>query len=260
MQYLHRICLVCLAAFALAAEAFAWGQKGHDVTCTIASRHLTKKARRQVHRLLEGRSMVYWGNWLDNASHTPQYAYTKTWHYKNVDEGVAYADAPVEPKGDVVMALKKLMHDLSDRTADDAQKALALKMFVHLVGDLHQPMHMGHRTDLGGNQWKVHFFGRDTNLHSIWDTDVLEHGHKWSHAEWAEELDRVDRAEMQEICLGSLDEWAQETQQLATAIYDGTPRESNLSYDYLAQWVPTAERQLLRGGLRLAYLLNKIFR
>lgn len=260
MQNLHRLCLVCLAVFVVVAEAYAWGQKGHDVTCTIAGRHLTKKARKQVRRLLAGRSMVYWSNWLDNASHTPQYAYTKTWHYKNVDEGVAYEQAPLEPKGDVVEALRKLAHDLSDATADDGQKALALKMFIHLVGDLHQPMHMGHKTDLGGNRHRVRFFGRDTNLHSIWDTDVLEHGHKWSHTEWAEELDRVGKAEMQEICQGSLDDWARETQHLATGIYDATPQDANLSYDYLAQWVPMAERQLLRGGLRLAYLLNNIFR
>lgn len=259
MHSLYRGCLVCLMSFVIAADVYAWGQKGHDVTCAIASRHLTKKARKQIHRLLEGRSMVYWSNWLDNASHTPQYAYTKTWHYKNVDEGVAYRNAPVESRGDVVTALQKLMHDLSDATADDAQRALALKMFIHLVGDLHQPMHMGHKTDLGGNSWKLRFFNKDTNLHSIWDTDVLEHGHKWSHAEWAEELDIVDKRAMQEICQGTFDEWAMETQQLATDIYAATPQESSLSYDYLARWVPLAEMQLLRGGLRLAYLLNRLF-
>ncbi len=208
---------------------------------------------------MNGYSMVYWSNWLDNASHTTQYAYTKTWHYKNIDEGVAYESAPLEPKGDVVVALKKLMDDLSDVTASDAQKALALKMFIHLMGDLHQPMHMGHKTDLGGNRWKVRFFNRDANLHSIWDTDVLEHGHKWSHTEWAEELDRVGQAEMKEICQGTLEDWAKETFQCATDVYAGTPQDSKLSYDYLAQWVPVAERQLLRGGLRLAYLLNRIF-
>lgn len=248
-----------MALLVAVPEAYAWGQKGHDVTCTIAARYLTKKARKQVQRLLDGRSMVYWGNWLDNASHTPEYAYTKTWHYKNVDEGVAYDNAPLEPKGDVVVALHKLVHDLADATASDAQRALALKMLIHLVGDLHQPMHMGHKSDLGGNKWTVCFFGRDTNLHSIWDTDVLEHGHKWSHVEWAEELDRVDKAEMQEICSGSLDDWARETQQLATEIYAATPQDSKLSYDYLAKWTPLAEQQLLRGGLRLAYLLNNIF-
>ncbi len=202
--------------------------------------------------------MVYWSNWLDNASHTPQYAYTKTWHYKNVDEGQTYENAPLEPKGDVVVAVKKLISDLSDATASDEQKSLALKMLIHLVGDLHNPMHMGHKTDLGGNLWTVRFFSRDANLHSVWDTDILEYGHKWSHTEWAEELDRVDKAEAQTICRGTLDDWAKETLLAASEVYAGTPQGSNLSYDYLARWVPVAERQLLRGGLRLAYLLNKI--
>ena len=65
-----------------AISAFGWGQKGHDVTAFIAENHLTPTTRAAVDSLLEGRSMVYWANWLDNASHTPKYAYTKTWHYK----------------------------------------------------------------------------------------------------------------------------------------------------------------------------------
>lgn len=260
MLKLRRLCLFCLALFVMMPEVYAWGQKGHDVTCTIASRHLTSKARKEINRLLEGRSMVYWSNWLDNASHTPQYAYTKTWHYKNVDDGVAYEDVALDPDGDVVTALRKLTDELTDATMDNTRKALALKMFIHLVGDMHQPMHMGHRTDLGGNLWKVRFFNRDTNLHSIWDTDVLEGGHKWSHGEWADELDRTGKAERREICRGTLDDWAQETQHVATEIYGATPQEAALSYDYLAQWTPVVERQLLRGGIRLAHLLNEIFR
>ncbi len=256
---LHSLFVVLFSLLSI-AEANAWGQKGHDVTCTIASRHLTKKARKQVAHLLEGRSMVYWSNWLDNASHTPKFAYTKTWHYKNVDDGVAYENAPLEPKGDVVTAVTKLVDDLKDKTASDAQKALALKMLIHLVGDMHQPMHMGHKTDLGGNRWDVRFFGRGANLHGIWDTDVLEHGHKWSHTEWAEQIDILGRDEVKTICSGTFDDWARETHRTATAVYAGTPQNTNLSYDYLAEWVPVVERQLLYGGLRLAHLLNEIFR
>ncbi len=254
-----KLYVVFLLSFLTVVETYAWGQLGHDVTCAIASRHLTRKARKQVNHLLDGRSMVYWCNWLDNASHTQQYSYTKTWHYKNVDMGVAYENAPLEPKGDVVVALNKLTLELSDDKTGDAEKALALKMLIHLVGDMHQPMHMGHKTDLGGNLWPVIFFGVETNLHAVWDTDVLEKGHRWSHTEWAEELDMVDKAEMTDICRGSFDDWARETQELSTQIYEGTPQGANISYDYLAHWTPVVEVQLLRGGLRLAHLLNMIF-
>ena len=72
---------------AVGVAAFAWGQKGHDVTAAIAEAHLTPATQKAVAEVLDGMSPVYWANWLDNASHTPEYAYSKTWHYKNVDAG-----------------------------------------------------------------------------------------------------------------------------------------------------------------------------
>ena len=105
MKNIYALFLVCVILLASATDLLAWGQKGHDVTCEIAERHLDRGARKAVRRLLQGKSMVYWSNWLDNASHTPEYAYTKTWHYKNIDAGVAYEDAELEPNGDVVTAI-----------------------------------------------------------------------------------------------------------------------------------------------------------
>ena len=134
------------------------------MTCEIAERHLDRGAQKAVKKLLEGKSMVYWSNWLDNASHTQEYAYTKTWHYKNIDAGVRFEDAELEPKGDVVTAIYKQIEVLSDKKATTDDKRVALKMLVHLVGDLHQPMHMGHKTDLGGNMWIVSFLSERTSI------------------------------------------------------------------------------------------------
>lgn len=259
MEKLRSFLLVLLSAFLCLPEVYGWGQKGHDVTCEIAERHLDRGARRVVKKLLEGKSMVYWGNWLDNASYTPEYAYTKTWHYKNIDAGVRYEDAELEPNGDVVSAIHKQIDILSAKKSSTEEKRVALRMLVHLVGDLHQPMHMGHKTDLGGNLWPVIFFDKEKNLHGIWDTDVLESGHRWSYEEWATELDCLAKSERKAICFGTIEEWARETFAVATDVYESTPQNSQLSYDYLARWTPVLEQQLLRGGLRLAYILNRIF-
>lgn len=256
---LFRTVVLCLAVVCIVPKVYAWGQKGHDVTCAIAQRHLDCKAKRAVKKLLEGKSILYWSNWLDNASHTPEYAYTKTWHYKNIDHGVRYEDAELEPKGDVVTAIESQVAVLKDKASSFQSKRLALKMLVHLVGDLHQPMHMGHKSDLGGNRWIVSYFGKEKNLHSIWDTDVLESAHKWSHTEWAEQLDRMSRKERRDACQGSLHDWGKETYAVATQIYEETPQGAKLSYDYVARWAPVVEQRLLYGGLRLAYLLNDIF-
>lgn len=107
---------------------FGWGQKGHDVTCFIAEQHLTPTTRAAVDSILEGRSMVYWSNWLDNASHSPEYAYTKTWHYKNVDAGERYEEAQANPAGDAVTAIKSRIEILTNPDMPLTESQLAMKM------------------------------------------------------------------------------------------------------------------------------------
>ena len=242
-----------------AFSAMAWSQKGHDVTAAIAERHLTPEAAEAIDSLLDGRSIVYWANWLDNASHTPEYAYSRTWHYRNVDANETYATARVAPDGDVVSAIQLNMSTLRNPQAPKADKALALKMFVHLVGDLHQPLHMGHASDLGGNTIKVKFFGQEKNLHSVWDGSLLESAHRWSYTEWADQLDRLSEMQQKLLQSGTVDDWAARNVELAARVYKNTPAGANLSYDAVAYWAPVIEDQLIAGGLRLARLLNDAF-
>ena len=257
--YLRRP-LVLGAVLLTALNAFGWGQKGHDVTAAIAERHLTPAARAAVDSLLEGRSMIYWSNWLDNASHTPEYAYSKTWHYKNVNPDERYEEAYANPAGDVVTAIKSRIEILTDTAAAVPAKAEALKMLVHLVGDMHQPLHMGRSADLGGNRIKVRYFGREQNLHSVWDSALPESAHKWSYTEWADQIDRAALREQRAAVAGSIDDWAKQTIEIANAVYEHTPAGASMSYDEVAQWTPVIERQFLAGGLRLAALLNTIFK
>lgn len=255
-KYFSTSCFICLSAL----SAFGWGQKGHDTVCFIAQNHLSPATLTAVENLLGNHSIVYWANWLDNASHTPEYAYSKTWHYKNVDEGVTYENAPKNPDGDIVRAIYSQTEVLQDASASDEEKALALKMVIHFLGDIHQPMHLGHLSDRGGNGREVKFFKRPTNLHSVWDTDLPEAAHKWSHTEWGREIDRIPEEEQLVITAqGNPTDWAKESLLLATKVYNATPEDTNVSYDYIAAWTPVVERQLLKGGLRLADLLNSVF-
>ena len=252
--------ILALGMVVCSPDCRAWGQKGHDVTCAVARKHLKKKARKKIDRVLDGQSIVYWSNWLDNASHTPEYAYTKTWHYKNIDADETYENAVLNPDGDVLTAIQAQIAALKSGTLDKEAEALALKMLVHLMGDLHCPMHMGHKSDRGGNRWQVQFFGNGKNLHGIWDSDILESAHKWTFSEWVEEIDTGGKSEYSEIVKGGPEDWGKETYMLATQIYEQTPVGSKLSYDDVARWAPVIERQLRKGGLRLAAVLNDIYR
>ncbi len=244
---------------ALSLTSWGWSQKGHDVTAYIAEQHITPTTKAAVEAIFEGKSLVYWANWLDNASHTMDYAYTKTWHYKNIDEGDTYESAPANPAGDAVTAIKQQIEVLSNAASTADEKVLALRILVHVTGDLHQPMHMGHATDLGGNRLKLKYFGRDTNLHSIWDSSLVESAHKWGYTEWQQQIDRASAEAQQAIIAGTVDDWARETVAIATQCYVYFRPGANVSYDDVARWTPVIEQQLLRGGLRLAHLLNSIF-
>ena len=258
MKFFKSFLTIGLAISSL--SAFAWGQKGHDVTVYIAEKNLTPTTLQKITELLDGKSMVYWANWLDNASHTPEYEYSKTWHYKNIDKGVDYFDAPLHEKGDIIRAIYEQVSVLQDTEASKADQQLALKILEHLMGDLHQPMHMGHASDLGGNRWTVNYFGRDTNLHSVWDSSVPESAHKWTYSEWCDQINRATPEEVAVIIAeGTPDKWGQETFEICKEVYDQTPQGTKISYDYVSNWTPVVEQQFLKGGLRLADVLNSIF-
>lgn len=241
-------------------NAWAWGQKGHDVTAYIAEQHLTPTAKAAVESILDGRSIIYWANWLDNASHQRPLAYTKTWHYKNIDEGVRYEEAPANPAGDAVTAIKSRIEILNNPESSLEERQLALKILIHVVGDIHMPLHMGHATDLGGNRIKVKFFNRENNLHSVWDSSLPESAHKWSYTEWQRQIDRVTRKQEKELSDGTVEEWFAETAAICAEIYKELPEGTKLSYDHVAKYAPVIEDQLLKGGLRLARILNYIYR
>lgn len=257
---IKRILFGTFAVCATTLSGFGWGQKGHDTVCFIAENHLTPATKAAVEKLLGGKSIVYYSNWLDNASHTPQYAYTKTWHYKNIDADETFDKAKLHEAGDVVRAIREQALILNDPKVKDEDKALALKILIHLMGDIHQPMHMGHRNDLGGNRWSIRYFNTPTNLHSLWDTKLPESAHKWSYTEWQQQIDRATPEEEAEIIEdGTPEKWGEECYVIASEIYDTTPQDTNISYDYISKWTPIIETQFLRGGLRLADLLNSIF-
>ena len=251
--------LFSMIAATCCAISFAWGQKGHDVTANIAESHLTSATRAALDSILEGKSIVYYANWLDNASHTPEYYYSKTWHYKNVDAGQTFDSAPVLQSGDILTALDREVAILQNPKTDRKEAELAVKMIVHLIGDMHQPMHLGHQSDRGGNNWKVKFFNSDANIHSVWDSRLPESGHKWSYTEWTSQLDRTDAGDRKEIASGTFKDWAKESYDLCKEIYRTTPQGSKISYDYIAKWTPVVESRFLKGGIRLADVLNSIF-
>lgn len=132
-------------------------------------------------------------------------------------------------------------------------------MLIHLVGDMHCPMHTGRLSDLGGNMLSVTFFGTPTDLHTVWDTQIVEAARRWSYSEWQDQIDRLSDDEIVFVQSGEPSDWMRETHEICRRIYAETPEGTEISYDYVDRFTPTIETQLLRGGYRLARLLNEIY-
>lgn len=256
---MKRLFFTAVMALMIVPNALGWGQKGHDVVAYVAEQNISCRVARKVAKVLEGHSLVYYANWMDNASHTPEYAHTSTWHYANVDEGYTYQTMPKNEKGDVVQAVMQLTEQLKKGGMTAQEESVALRMLIHLVGDLHCPMHAGHKSDLGGNLVEVLYFGKPQKLHSIWDSALVESAHNWGYTEWQREIDRQPRKEDKKLQQGSVEEWFSETVELSKGVYKDMPEGAKISYDEVAKYAPLIEQQLLKGGLRLARLLEEIY-
>ena len=268
---MRKTLITLLSIFMLlnATAAFAWGPMGHDVVAAIAEQHLTKKAKKNISKILDGKSIIYYSSWMDSIQNSPYwdngYNKTKTWHYANVDKGLTYQTMTKNPDGDVITGLefltKELMENFDNLT--DSTKADYVKMIVHMVGDLHCPMHAGRLSDRGGNGMKVRWFGQNTNLHSLWDSKMIDSARKWNYSEWVEQLDRTDKKFKKSVMRGTYEEWFVDTVNGAASIYEYVENmgveNPNLSYQYVYDFSPLLEDRLLVGGYRLAYVLNMIF-
>ena len=257
---MKRFLLILISAL-YTLTSFGWGQKGHDVVAYIAECNLKPSVYKKVVKVLDGHSLVYYANWMDNASNTDAYRYTKTWHYANVDKGHTYETMTKNPKGDVVTAINEIVAKLKRGELTPEQEAVNLKFLIHLVGDIHAPMHAGRLSDIGGNRTYVTYFGKKTKLHSLWDTPLVEDIHRWSYTEWQQQLDKLcPKKTKKQIATGTAADWLVESHEVATKIYDASPENKKLSYDYQNKFAQTLEQRLLYGGLRLAMLLNEIYK
>lgn len=239
-------------------EAVFWGQNGHRVTGKIAEKHLTRRAKRKIDKLLKGESLAFVSTYADEIKSDRSYSEYYPWHYINMDLDETYATAEKNPQGDLVTGINKCITVLKDENSSDEDKAFFLKLLVHFVGDLHQPMHIGQREDKGGNTIQVQWFGKGTNLHAVWDTKMIE---EWnmSYVELANNAQDLSKNQIKAIQEGTVVEWVDEVHEITKELYKSVKVGENLRYRYSYDHLGTVRRQLQVGGIRLAKILNDIF-
>jgi hypothetical protein len=253
------------AAFALtlvvASSALGWGQEGHRVVAIIAERHLTAKARERVRQILgpEG-SLAAVSTWADEIR--PSRPETAPWHYIDIPLDASAIDPARDcPKGDcVTAAITRFVAVLRNTASSPDAKSEALKFVVHFVADLHQPLHCSDNHDRGGNDVHVKFFGENGNLHSVWDTLLIERIDSNTES-YAKRLDAaLTDSSIGAFEQGMVEDWALESHSVAVKVaYGALPSGGTLDLgaDYFQAASPAVDVQLWTAGIRLALILNE---
>lgn len=254
-----------LAALMLATNAFGWGTDGHKIVAQIAEDQLTSSAKTKIKALLPNQSLADVANWADSIKGDPQWVHTKPWHFVDIPDGEDYGTIEHNHEGDVVTAITENVAILKDARAADVEKQEALKFIVHFVGDLHQPLHAGRPDDVGGNKIKVVFRGKNLNLHSLWDSGMIQE-QKMDYQSYARSLQTMsflnpsyDIPEFPFSVVIREDMSARkDIYNFKAVAQDEAPVQ--IPDAYMQRNLATMNQRLLWGGKRLATLLNSIFK
>jgi hypothetical protein len=259
--------LAVAAVLGPAPASLAWGPRAHRVATRVAEARLTPAARSAVRALLhEGDNLVSECNWADNEGHDAVPG-SAAWHFVNVPITAArYDDRYCRGGGCVVAKIRHYRTLVADRRAPKAERARALLFLVHFVEDVHQPLHVGDNRDRGGNLTQVQFLGRATNLHRLWDSQLIEDEARDERA-LTESVARLATPEnVARWSRGGVEAWADESLQEAKRAYHFPPGSAlpnasgvRLGRDYAEFATPVIRLRLAQAGVRLANELNAAF-
>lgn len=258
------VALVIVALAAQMQKAQAWGMTGHRVIAEIAERHLNKKAKKNIQKIIGNQKLAYWSNWADfiKSDTSARMKRTGSWHYVNTSANLSFEDFNKElqasPSNNLYKAYKSVKEEaIQNKDQDLSMRQEQLYFILHLFADAHQPMHVGREEDLGGNKIEVMFFGRKANIHRIWDSDLIEN-EKYSFTEYASVLDIYNKSYYKKY-EATLEQVLYDAHILANRIYADVENNANLSYKYIYDFKYPMEEMLLKAGIRLANELNEIY-
>lgn len=253
--------LLLLVLNAGAADtAGAWGKTGHRVSAQIAEAYLDANARASIAGILGVEDLAEASTWADFMRSNPDEFWQRTanpWHYVTIPPGRIYPQVGAPPQGDAITALAEFRATLTDGDASLEDRQLALRFTVHLIADLHQPLHAGNGSDRGGNDVTVVYEGEPTNLHSLWDSALVDE-QQLSYSELTAWLMRrltpAKVAGWQQI---DPVVWVTESAEIRDTIYPGNNRV--IRWDYIYQHRATVNTRLSQAGVRMAAYLNAVF-
>jgi len=249
--------------FCLPFYSFGWGVLGHRIVGQIAESYLTPKAKIEIQKILGTESIAMASNWADFIKSDSSYKYLDPWHYIDFQKGLNYEQFKEVLKKDTAVdaytKLNFLITELKKKSLMKEKKRMYLRLLIHIVGDVHQPLHVSPAGTSGGNDIKVQWFSTSSNLHRVWDSDLIDM-QQLSYTEYTNYINHTTLAARKQLQADPISKWLFESytiaQELHEEIKENNPR---LGYRYNYDHIHSLNVQLLKGGVRLAGLLNELF-
>lgn len=276
--------LVLALTITLPTPAFAWWEYGHQTVATIATERLTPKTKRAVARLIAQSAVLETPECpirnLEDASVWPdcikklgdRFSYAEYWHYQDIPICKPFDIKAECPNGQCVTTqIPRMARMLKDQKLPVRERVQALAFLVHLVGDMHQPLHIADTGDAGGNRTRVAYGAKAPdrmNLHRVWDGELAERAISTPPGDAKGLMSEISSETRAEWAKGNVTDWARESWQLSRdTVYGKLPVKTNvceakpegrilLGTDYVASGVPVVREAVVKAGLRLAVMLN----
>ena len=254
---MKRIVVLCLVL--ISSQSFGWGKIGHRVVGEISDSYLSTKAKLEIKKLLMNETLAQVSVWPDfiksNKELRDKYNH---YHYMNLEKGDSIEKRSyINKKGDILSAISLFTKQLRNKKNFVEDRVIALKFLVHLIGDIHQPLHVAKKSDKGGNDIELSWFGKKTNLHAVWDDHLIQM-EELSYTEYTKLINHASQKEIKEWQMSDAKIWAEESNSYLDKVYKYRV-EKYWEYSYSYDHIKYLNSRLLKAGVRLAGHLNNVF-
>ena len=236
-------------------NSYGWGKEGHHMVAEVAWHYMSQHTQEMVTKYLNGITVDSAATWMDDVRSDPKYKYMSSWHFINIPKGQEYVPNPAETN--CINEMNKACNNLKNGKLSDEEKRINIMVLIHLWGDLSQPLHTGYAEDRGGNMVTITFNGKETNLHSLWDGGII-YDRKIKLDNCLALYAHLSEKEKEECKKFNNVAALKQSRSFLPQIYDF--EDATIDEVYAVKNQAVIEKQILTGGLRLAAMLDDVFK
>ena len=246
--------LSLLCSLLFTNTSFGWSDEGHQIIARLAFHFLDNTTKQNIKNHLGGLSIEDAATWMDDVRDNSAYKYMAPWHYVDIEKGEDYQTTK-DPN--IIYALEKVMTELGNKKIlSEEQIKTDMLVLIHLIGDLHQPLHVGYPSDKGGNSVLISFKGKNAKLHALWDGLIIKNEHITMQT-CLDMYDKYSQEYIKEIKKGNVLDWMNQSRNYLSVVY--SYKYDLVTETYEEKSTVVIKKQLLAASLRLASLLEKYF-